>query len=164
MGRRGRKPIPTITKMLNGNPGQRPLNHNEPQYRAIEIENDCPDELIGAARDEWFRMLHVIGKQRLITAGDRAAFTVYCQACGEYIAAQRIINSLDSLFIQTKSTYKAHPILAIRDKAAARLLKLAVEFGLTPSSRSGISLIDESAQNEIDKYEKFVNDGYKLHV
>lgn len=35
MATRGRKPTPTAIKMLEGNPGKRPLNTKEPKYKVI---------------------------------------------------------------------------------------------------------------------------------
>ena len=45
---RGRRPKPTRLKMLTGNPGKRPLNHDEPRPEAAIPE--CPPELGPVAR------------------------------------------------------------------------------------------------------------------
>lgn len=41
MAIRGKKPKPTNLKILEGNPGKRPLNLNEP--KPIPIAPECPD-------------------------------------------------------------------------------------------------------------------------
>lgn len=162
MSIRGGKPKPTVIKMLEGNAGKRPLNKREPNYRSVNIKSDCPPDLVGDARDEWVRMLAVIGNQVLVTAGDVAVFTLYCASWGEYITAQRAVNALTSWTIETDSGIKPHPLLGIRDRAAAVMKKAALEFGLTPSSRTRIELPDKTDGDEVDDYEKFQNKGFKI--
>ena len=54
MATRGRKPKPTAVKVLEGNPGKRPLNMYEPvpERRAPE----CPSWLNDEAKAEWDRL------------------------------------------------------------------------------------------------------------
>ena len=51
----GVRPKPTVLKVLNGNPGKRPLNENEPQF-SKKIP-DCPKYIQddGIAYAEWNR-------------------------------------------------------------------------------------------------------------
>lgn len=44
----GRKNTPTQLKVLNGNPGKRPLNQNEPKPKPVMPE--CPSWLNGYAK------------------------------------------------------------------------------------------------------------------
>src|SRR4051812_21402132 len=59
---RGRKPKPTHLKLLDGNPGKRPLNAGEPKpERRIPT---CPAHLNPTAKAEWKRLarqMHVLG-------------------------------------------------------------------------------------------------------
>ncbi len=75
---RGRKPKPTKLKVLTGNPGKRPLNHNEP--RPEPAVPDCPPELSGAAQCEWNRLVGELSKLNLRTHLDRTALAAYCNA------------------------------------------------------------------------------------
>src|SRR5689334_3828108 len=54
MGFRGPAPKPTAIKKIQGNPGKRPLNENEPQLEPGIPE--CPDYLDEIARKEWARI------------------------------------------------------------------------------------------------------------
>ena len=51
---RGRKPKPTDQKRLEGNPGKRQLNDQEPEPE-VAIP-DCPEHLDPEARAEWQRV------------------------------------------------------------------------------------------------------------
>ena len=62
MAQRGRIPIPTAIKILQGNPGKRPLNQNEP--KPIKRAPKCPTWISSEAKKEWRRMckqLEIIG-------------------------------------------------------------------------------------------------------
>jgi phage terminase small subunit len=54
MTTKGRKPKPTILKLLEGNPGKKPLNMNEPKPEMTAPE--CPSWLEAEAQEEWHRM------------------------------------------------------------------------------------------------------------
>ena len=54
MAQRGRKPKPTAMKELEGNPGRRQLNENEP--RPERRAPRCPSWLEDEAKKEWRRM------------------------------------------------------------------------------------------------------------
>ena len=54
MATRGRKPTPTALKVLEGNPGKRKLNDNEP--RPEKKAPSCPKWLEPEAKKEWRRL------------------------------------------------------------------------------------------------------------
>ena len=54
MAQRGRKPKPTAVKVLEGNPGKRSLNTNEP--KPVKKAPRCPAWLEDEAKKEWKRM------------------------------------------------------------------------------------------------------------
>ena len=72
MAQRGRKPKPTALKMLEGNPGGRPLNTKEPKPEKKAPR--CPSWLEDEAKKEWKRMAKVLENMGLLTEMDMAAF------------------------------------------------------------------------------------------
>ena len=83
---RGRKPKPTRLKLIEGNPGKRPINKRQPNPR-LNIPT-CP-ALNPSAKAEWKRLarqMHVLG---IITDLDRSALAAYCQAYGRWVEAER---------------------------------------------------------------------------
>lgn len=54
MATRGRKPKPTALKILEGNPGKRPINENEPIPPKGTVK--CPTWLEPEAKKEWKRL------------------------------------------------------------------------------------------------------------
>src|SRR5262245_33058916 len=85
----GRRPKPTHLKLLQGNPGKRPLNADEPQP-AIEIPV-APDHLSEAAKGEWLSMGEKLQKLGLLTSIDRAAFAAYCVVWARWVEAEEAL-------------------------------------------------------------------------
>ena len=60
---RGRKPKPTALKLIDGNPGKRPINAHEPTATGGG-KPTCPSHLSPTAKSEWKRIsgtLHELG-------------------------------------------------------------------------------------------------------
>ena len=84
---RGRKPKPTALKLLEGNPGRRPIRGGEPQ--PPRNQPTCPAHLSPTAKAEWKRLAQSLNKMGLLTQVDRAVFSAYCQAYGRWVEAER---------------------------------------------------------------------------
>lgn len=71
MAVRGRKPKPTALKVLEGNPGHRPLNKKEPMLKGRLPR--CPDWLEDDAKKEWKRLGKVLAEMGMLTNLDMMA-------------------------------------------------------------------------------------------
>lgn len=149
---RGRKPKPTHLKLLAGNPGKRPLNENEPV--APPGAPEPPGFLDAVAREEWNRMCEILSAMGILSRADRSALAAYCQAwslysdlVAKYLTSGPIIKTSNGNIIQ-------NPILGAMNKADEKLRKWLVEFGMTPSSRTGITTNASASQNEKAKFFK----------
>ena len=150
---RGRKPKPTVLKLVTNNAGNRPLNENEPIPASRDLE--APDSLIPDARAEWDRVASDLIASGLITTADLGALAVYCTAYGRWVQAERILAAdakanpdNEGLTIETSNgNVVINPRLGIRNKAAADLMKAAAELGMTPSARSRVQAAPRSKQD-----------------
>jgi P27 family predicted phage terminase small subunit len=133
---RGRKPIPTVIKQLNGNPGRRPLNDREPKFEKKMPR--CPGHLNAPAKREWHRIAGDLYRAGLLTVADRAALAAYCQAYGRWVQAEEIIAKKGEVVKTTNGNIIQNPYLPIATRAMDQMLKIEIEFGMTPSSRSRI--------------------------
>lgn len=147
---RGRKPKPTKLKILQGNPGRRRLNTREPAVD--ELQSDCPDFLGTQSRKEWDRIKAVFLEHKILTESDRSALIAYCSAWGRWIEAEEQIKK-SGMLIKAPSGYPIHnPWLAISNKAFDQMMKLMVEFGLTPSSRSKIQTVGPEEKSGVEEF------------
>ena len=74
-------------KILEGNPGKRPIRGNEPQ--PPRSQPTCPAHLSPTAKAEWKRLAQSLNKIGLLTQVDRAALAAYCQSYGRWVEAER---------------------------------------------------------------------------
>lgn len=133
---RGRKPIPTVLKILNGNPGKRPLNQAEPAP-AVGIP-DCPDHLTDLAKAEWARISKELVALGLLTQLDRSALAAYCQCYARWANAETQIKKTADLGKTKKGAVIQNYWLPIANRALEQMKDYLTEFGLTPVSRSRI--------------------------
>ena len=69
LAQRGRKPKPTAVKQLEGNPGKRQLNANEPKPAARAPS--CPKWLEDDAKKEWRRLAKQMEQLGILTEVDK---------------------------------------------------------------------------------------------
>jgi len=139
---RGRKPKPTAMKLLEGNPGHRPLNVGEP--RPAQRIPTCPAHLCSPAKAEWKRLAVQLSALRILTELDRAALAAYCQAYGRWVEAERKLKDTPMLLKMPSGYVQQNPWLTIANKQLELMHKFLSEFGLSPVSRSRVSVSSPS--------------------
>lgn len=134
---RGRKPKPSYLKVIEGNPGKRPLNDDEPEPEGDL--SDAPDWFNDEQRARWQYAI-ACAPQGLLKRLDRSVLTVYVVAEVVHRDAAEKIARYGSV-IKTKSGVAMQsPFVGIMNKQAAIMLKAAAEMGFTPSSRSRVQV------------------------
>ena len=113
---RGRKPKPTRLKLIEGNPGKRPLNKHEPKPEP-KVPT-CPAHLCPAAKAEWKRLSRELFVLGIVTALDRAALAAYCQAYGRWAEAERKLKETPMLIKLPVRLHPAKPLAGDRQQAA----------------------------------------------
>ena len=141
-GRSGRKPKPTHLKLLEGNPGHRPLNRNEPKPRPTVPY--CPSHLSKEAKKEWRRIVPELAAVGPITRIDRAALAMYCEAWGRWLEAEEALRKYGVMVKSPSGFPMQSPYLAVANKAMEQMRGLLTEFGMSPASRTRISVQEPS--------------------
>ena len=136
MATRGRKPKPTALKVLEGNPGKRPINEHEPIPPKGTVK--CPTWLEPEAKKEWKRLAPSLEAMGVLTQADLTAFAGYCQAYARWKEAEEFISQHGSIF-QTPSGYVQQvPQVSIAQQNLKIMQSFCSEFGLTPATRARI--------------------------
>lgn len=133
----GRKPKPTKLKLLQGNPGKRPLNDAEPQPATGAPR--CPSWLDSVAKAKWKNVAPELERIGVLTKIDGAALAAYCKNYSRWVAAEKVLTKLGTTYESETATGKIirpRPDLKIAEEAMRQMRAFATEFGLTPSSRS----------------------------
>ncbi len=135
---RGRKPKPTVLRRAEGNPGKRALNAAEPVPPGTLP--DCPSHLSDPARDEWQCVAGVLHDMGVLTTIDRAALAAYCQCWGRRVEAEEHLRDTPTLFKTPSGYVQQSPWLGIANRQLELMGRYMTELGMTPSTRSRISL------------------------
>lgn len=148
---------PNKLKKLEGNPGKRPLNENEPQ--PAPGAPTCPRWLLPEARKEWKRIAPELERIGLLTRIDRAALATYCQAYAHLLQCEEVLkDNLTHEYTNNKGkTNRTAKVEARLAKEYMQVIKaFCAEFGLTPSSRGKMQVPGIDTE---DEFERFLNTG-----
>lgn len=151
---RGRKPTPTAIKELEGNPGRRQLNKNEP--KPDKKAPSCPKWLEPEAKKEWRRLAKKMEALGVLTEVDMAAFAGYCQAYARWKEAEEFISKHGTIVKTPSGYWQQVPQVSIAQQYLKTMNRLAEQFGLTPSSRSRIIGGVDGAVSEEDEMERLL--------
>jgi len=136
MATRGRKPKPTALKVLEGNPGKRPMNVNEPIPPMGAVK--CPMWLLPEAKKEWKRLAASLEAMGVLTMADLMAFAGYCQAYARWREAEEFITQHGSIFKTPSGYVQQVPQVSIAQQNLKIMQSFCTEFGLTPACRARI--------------------------
>jgi len=140
---RGRKPQPTSLKVLNGNPGKRPLNDLEPTPEAKLPKP--PKHLSKIARRAWLEMSKRLDDCGITSKIDGVAFQLLCEAYGNYLEACEKVAAHGAVWLDKGEgkipKFAYSPYWAIMNREWEKVKQMLVEFGMTPSSRARVKKV-----------------------
>ena len=139
MGERGPAPKPSNLKVLNGNPGKRKINSDEPQFEISEKVPSAPSTLGKIGKKEWRRLAPHIHKIGLLTVADYKTFEAYCASFELYVSAKEKVEVYGLTDETDKGNVIQRPEVGIMNTALKNMKSYAQEFGLTPSSRTNMT-------------------------
>ena len=142
MGKRGPAKTPSAIRKARGNPGHQKLTDNEPSPEADRIAP--PDWLSKRGRKTWDDHAKDLQAQGVLTNNDVAHFAMWCEYIAQFAEASDHIkgtNIVDGVHV---SVY----VKARRD-AADMAHRLGQQFGMTPSARTGISVVKPKEKSDL---------------
>jgi P27 family predicted phage terminase small subunit len=150
----GRRPKPTELRRLEGNPGRRPLNEDEPQ---IDSElPPCPEHLPDRAKAVWHELGAELAACGVLTRLDATAFELLCSSYALYLESAEAVAKFGAVWIERgdgkipKFAYSPH--WAVMNRAWKQVQSMLAEFGMTPSSRSRVVAVKSRAQSQLEEY------------
>ena len=152
---RGPKPKPSTLKLIQGNPGKRPINKSEPKPKPVRRPRP-PFDLDENAKREWRRVVRELDDVGLLSNLDLPVLTAYCVAYSRFRTANEALASVANkdptfkgLLIKTKQgNWIQNPLVGLARRAADDMARLAAEFGMTPSARTRIHVPRPKVDNE----------------
>ncbi len=154
----GRKPKSTQQKKNEGNPGKRPLNENEPQYKQELPEAPVWLTAFSLGIENYNTEGKVLNNSRVMTEADWGILAmrsyIYSQLVqlaldvkeeGRTISYQKM-DSLGNEILESRHNPKARQI----DSLLREYRTMGSLLGLDPSSRSRLSVIPQKIKSDWD--------------
>jgi P27 family predicted phage terminase small subunit len=135
----GRKPRPTVLKLIGGERRTSRLNPREPYIPAAEPP--APPHLSEAAMAEWARLVPQLAHAGIVTPLDRGVLAGYCAAWGDFVTAEAKLRQLGPLMRGYRGQVVLSPHQRLRDRALELMSRYAEQIGLSPSSRTRIQRV-----------------------
>lgn len=171
MAKTGRPRKPTKLKILEGNPGKRPLNHAEPEFEPTVTK---PDDLSPGASRWWDHVVPQLVRQGLAQSVDLHSLVILAEDYAEWERASRLYKVADPVVSRGSASVpvldehgnpvldgdeqrmERRPILvtnplmrAVRDFGAA-YRQGAQSFGLNAQARAILAVPDRDFE-DLDK-------------
>lgn len=145
--------IPTALKIAAGNPGKRPLNKLEPSPAPLEMHR--PEHLSETALRYWDEYAPMLLRLKVLTEADRNALVRLCDLLSQLEQASQTLRE-EGLIVhrprydrngermydgETPVTMvEKNPMFLIQMELDKQVKTLMVEFGLTPASRTKVTV------------------------
>tara|TARA_R110000751_G_scaffold240843_3_gene341433 strand:- start:6214 stop:6687 length:474 start_codon:yes stop_codon:yes gene_type:complete len=141
---RGRKKIPTKEKELRGTLKPERIIPNEMTVSLVSSLPEPPEWLTEIGKEEYTKVCSELLNKQMLHQIDMRLIEAYCNAMALHIETEIMLREKGRIQVyrDDKGNVKhtqSIPYQAIADKALDKALKIAVQFGLTPSARSSIS-------------------------
>lgn len=131
----GRKRTPTALRVLRGNNHHRPLPPDEP---TPETGAEMPPGLSEEAQAQWPTVSKMLEEAGVLTQMDALALGLYCETYAQWRFATDQVASRP--IVKRKGIPHRSPYFPLVKETQDRLLKIMVEFGMTPASRSKVTV------------------------
>ena len=138
MHRRGRKPQPQAHDLRN---------------TALDALPRCPTHLTAVARKEWRRLATPLFDMGILTLADRAALAAYCQSYARWVEAEDHLARTPALLKSPSGYVQQSPWLTVANKQLELMGRFMSELGLSPSSRTRLSLPDTAVSGNVTTIE-----------
>ena len=144
MGQRGPRKQPAAIKIAKGT--FRPDRDAEvPMPPGMPA---CPEWLADVAKELWRAIGPTLAERGVLTLADQLSFALLCQAWADYRLAVETLAKEGLTCVGTNGSPYQHPLVGIRNRSWANVMKACQEFGLTASSRCGLGKATDNGGRE----------------
>lgn len=148
---RGRKPKPTHLHLIQGSGGRtargRSINKLEP--KPPHGNPAPPSHLKGEALAAWHLFAPLMIQSGLLSKLDAPVFGALVHEYAGLVRTTREL-AVTGPFIETRTgILKQHPLVAVNSGHYKKWISLAIEFGMTPSSRSRVAAAGDPPEDEL---------------
>ena len=151
---RGRKKTPTKIKELKGSLRKCREVSNEMQTTNVVSMPQAPSFLNQHGADEWDLVTNELANIKMLHLTDLSILAAYCNEIGIY---REIAQELQGNFTEQTvdkdgrlRSSKIAPKYKVMQNALQNAMKIATQFGFTPSSRASLSIPEQDEERTDD--------------
>jgi len=139
--RGGRPPKPTKLKVIQGNPGKRPLNKDEPRYDPADLMQ-LPKGLPDIAVTVWEEYAPELMASKVLTIVDTHNFFAFCVNYAMWVKAVETLLEKGTPLTEfaAQGGNKKNPEISALTEFQKNWVQLGTLLGLDPSSRTRLSI------------------------
>jgi len=151
MAKAGRKQKPLELKKLHKTLRKDRQDGKGVPATVIDFIPPAPSILNKYGKEEWNIIVPQLRELGLLAKTDMAMVKAYCINWGRYVALEHELSKGDRKFTTDKGNVIVHPMHYVQQDALKAAIKIATEFGFTPSSRAGIKVPKRKATDPLDE-------------
>lgn len=139
----GRRPQPTGVVKLKGTGNTTRLQKRaETEPEVLPVLLPPPPQLSERARELWAEASHVLFEAKVISRGDYLTLYAYCESYSRWREALECMDTEGMVFLDQNGCPKVSPYHKIAMDCQDRMMRCAVELGLTPASRTKVAKLE----------------------
>ena len=152
----GRRPKPTVLKLVEGNRGKRAVNKKEPKPK--RVVPSCPAHLDDDAKVAWGWLSVLLDRMGVLTEADTFALERLCDCYSDILESRVLIKrdgrTYTTMDVNGNTLIKANPAVAQLRAADSQFKSYLVEFGLTPAARTKVHATsdDDDKKNPLAEF------------
>lgn len=147
---RGTKPKPLEVRAAEGGTVRKGAVSHRPVVQAVQLSPRLlsapppPASLTSPDAVELWESeaVQALFEHGVMTVADVPALTLMCQHYGDYAEARAVLDKQGRFAYGSTGQMIAHPAIAILEKSSMQFLRYAGEFGMTPTARTRVGLMD----------------------
>ena len=144
---KGRKKIPTEIKKLRGTLQKCRETESQMNVKRSGRIPDAPDWLSEVGREQYYKVTNELWNKNMLYEVDLALVIAYSNEMALYIETEKLLRTKSRIYAKHDKdgniVYAASvPYQKIANDALNKAIKLAVQFGFTPSARTNIQRIE----------------------
>jgi P27 family predicted phage terminase small subunit len=137
---RGRKKKPSDQKKAAGTYRKDRNFADELTFESLDQKPEAPKFLKEYGKQEWDRIVPQLWSRGILSETDFSIITAYCLEMELYYRDRKLVDGGAEYTMDDKGRVIIHPAVKAGNQHLINALKIASEYGLTPSSRTRISV------------------------
>lgn len=152
------QPKPTALKLVQGNPGKRPLNLDEPKPQMVD-SMDPPEWLDDDARKKWLDVCPKLIRMGVLTEVDGDALAGYCIAWSRMKLAEKDIDEYGLTLENKTGSMVKNPAATAYDEATKQLRAFGDLLGMSPAARTRLHANIKPKDRQAEAAERLIKKG-----